>query len=144
MSPVRVLVAEDNEDHRFFAVRALKRVEGVEIEVEGVADGQQTLDYVYRRGAYADRALPHLIFLDLKMPKVDGLAVLETIKGDPDLAPIPVVVLSSSDRPEDIEAAYRNGTNSYVTKPTVGDPSNDLKCVATYWTSRQVLPGLLP
>lgn len=134
---VRVLVAEDNEDHLFLMVHALRGVEGVSIEVEAVADGAQALDYVYGRGAYTDRTLPNLIFLDLRMPKVDGLEVLEQLKQDERFAPIPVVMLTSSDRPEDIDEAYRRGTNSYVAKPSGGQGLRD---ITNYWTSESLLP----
>jgi CheY-like chemotaxis protein len=134
---VRVLVADDNEDHLFLTVRALRDVEGVHLEIEGVSDGAQALDFVYRRGAYVDRERPHLVVLDIRMPKVDGLEVLSRMKDDPELSTIPVVVLSSSDRDEDVEAAFERGTNSYVTKPS--GPAA-LKNMARYWTRDSVLP----
>jgi CheY-like chemotaxis protein len=134
---VRVLVADDNEDHLFLTVRALRDVEGVHLEIEGVSDGAQALDFVYRRGAYADRERPHLVLLDIRMPKVDGLEVLARMKDDPELSTIPVVVLSSSDRDEDVEATYERGGNSYVTKPS---GSSALRTMARYWTRDSVLP----
>jgi two-component system response regulator len=141
MKQVRVLVAEDNEDHRFLTMRALRDVEGVRIDVEGVRDGAEVLAYVQRQGEYAGKELPHVIFLDLRMPKVSGLEVLERLKQDPQLACIPVVVLTSSDRAEDIDAAYRLGTNSYVTKPGLGsDLSRGLREIADYWTVSSLLP----
>lgn len=141
MRQVRVLVAEDNEDHRFLTMRALRDVKGVDIDVEGVRDGEEALAYVQRQGEYAGKSLPHVIFLDLRMPKLNGLEVLARLKADPDLSCIPVVVLTSSDRAEDIDAAYRLGTNSYVTKPGVGaDLRSGLRTVADYWTASSVLP----
>ena len=141
MKQVRVLVAEDNEDHRFLTMRALRDVEGVNIDVDGVKDGEEALAYVYRQGQYADKALPHVIFLDLRMPKVNGLEVLERIKADADLACIPVVVLTSSDRAEDVESAYRLGTNSYVTKPGGESPlGGGLRIVVDYWMNTSLLP----
>ena len=141
MKQVRVLVAEDNEDHRFLTMRALRDVEGVSIDVDGVKDGEEALAYVYRQGQYADKALPHVIFLDLRMPKVNGLEVLERIKADAELACIPVVVLTSSDRAEDVESAYRLGTNSYVTKPGGESPlGGGLRVVVDYWMNTSLLP----
>lgn len=141
MKQVRVLVAEDNEDHRFLTMRALRDVEGADISVDGVRNGEEALAYVFRQGEYADKPLPHVIFLDLRMPKLNGLEVLQRIKSDPELSAIPVVLLSSSDRAEDVEAAYRLGTNSYVTKPGVGaDLRRGLRDVADYWTIGSVLP----
>ena len=145
MRQVRVLVAEDNEDHRFLTMRALQDVKGVDINVEGVGNGEEALAYVQRQGEYAGKELPHVIFLDLRMPKLNGLEVLERLKSDPDLSCIPVVVLTSSDRAEDIDAAYRLGTNSYVTKPGVGaDLRSGLRSVADYWTASSMLPDCGP
>lgn len=138
---VRILVADDNEDHLFLTVRALRDVEGVHLEVDTVADGEEALDYVYKRGRFGDRPRPHLILLDIKMPKVNGLEVLEKVKADPDLKAIPTVVLSSSERPEDIEATYQLGGNSFVTKPvSIAGLRDGLRGVSTYWTQLSSLP----
>jgi CheY-like chemotaxis protein len=138
---VRILVAEDNEDHRFFIVRALRDAGGVHLEIETVNDGEEVLDYLYRRGDYGDRARPHMILLDLKMPRRGGLEVLEVIKNDPHLRTIPVSVLTSSDRPEDIDAAYGLGGNSYLLKRS--DPMGlrqELATVSDYWSDVALLP----
>jgi CheY-like chemotaxis protein len=141
MKQVRVLVAEDNEDHRFLTMRALRDVPGVKIDVEGVRNGEEVLAYVHQQGEFAGKQLPHVIFLDLRMPKLNGLEVLARLKTDANLACIPVVVLTSSDRAEDVEAAYRLGTNSYVTKRGLGtDLQVGLRSVADYWAVRSVLP----
>jgi CheY-like chemotaxis protein len=140
--PMRVLVAEDDEDHRFLAVRTLRTVEGLEVEVDAVVDGEEALDFVYRRGQFESKQRPHLILLDLKMPKVNGLEVLEQVKGDDGLSDIPVVVLTSSDRPEDIDAAYRLGVNCYVAKPVGGSGMvAGLRHIAEYWGKVAVVPG---
>ncbi len=142
MKEVRVLVAEDNDDHRYLTMRALRDVEGARIHVEGVADGEEALAYVFGQGQYAGTELPHVIFLDLRMPKVNGLEVLERLKSHPELSCIPVVVLTSSDREEDVDAAYRLGGNSYVTKPGIADElRRGLRDVADYWTVGSVLPA---
>lgn len=138
---VRVLVAEDNEDHRFFIERALRRLDGVDVDVDSVGDGEDALAYLYRRGPFEDRERPHLILLDLKMPKIDGLEVLAAVKGDPELSTIPVAVLSSSDRPEDVDAAYGNACNSYVVKPTSMGCEDALRSVGEFWTEVVALPG---
>ena len=143
MRQLRVLVAEDNEDHRFLTMRALRDVQGVQIDVDGVRDGAEALAYVQRQGEYAGKQLPHVIFLDLRMPKLGGLEVLERLKADPELALIPVVVLTSSQRAEDINATYRLGGNSYVTKPGMGgDMTTSLRAVADYWAVRSFVPSL--
>jgi CheY-like chemotaxis protein len=131
-----VLVADDNEDHLFLTVRALREVPGVDLDIETAADGEQALQAVYG----ADKP-PHLILLDIKMPKVNGLEVLERIKGDERTRSIPIVVLTSSERPEDVNAAYRLGGNSYVTKPASGAGLREgLRRVSSYWTSLASLP----
>lgn len=139
--PMRILVAEDNEDHLFFILRALRGVDGVTFEIDAVSDGAEALDFVYRRGRFADRPRPHMILLDLKMPKVDGLEVLEKIKQDSELRRIPVSILSSSDRREDVDTAYLLGTNAYMVKSA--DPADlrrDLQDATEFWVSTSKLP----
>lgn len=80
-------------------------------------DGQEGLDYLYRRGEFVDAPRPDLILLDLNLPKYDGRQLLEKIKSDPDLARIPVVVLTTSSAEEDILKSYKLHANAYVTKP---------------------------
>ena len=131
---VRILLAEDNEDHRFLTVRALRDAAGVTLEIDTVADGEEAMQYLQSNR-------PDLIILDLKMPKVDGLEVLERVKSDPDRRAIPTVVLSSSDRPEDVSAAYRLGGNTYVTKPTSATGFREsMAQLRDYWTGLATLP----
>ena len=141
MTAQRVLVVDDNEDHRFLMVRALRDVQGVQLEVDTAEDGEEALDLMFRRGRFAGRPLPQLVILDIKMPKVNGLEVLERIKADPELQAIPVLVLTSSERPEDVDATYRGGGNCYVTKPSNGAGLRaGLRAVASYWTALASLP----
>lgn len=145
MGAVRVLVVEDNEDHRFLTVRALRDVEDVELEIETVADGEEALDYINQRNGFDDRPRPDLVLLDIRMPKVDGLEVLRRMKSDPELRQIPAVMLSSSDRPEDIGTAYALGSNSYVTKPaTAAGMRNGLRQLGEYWGRLVSLPTSHP
>lgn len=141
MNPFRVLVADDNEDHLFFIIRGLGGVEGVEFEIEAVRDGEEALDFVHQRGQYAGRPRPHLILLDLRMPKVNGLEVLAALKSDPVLRTIPVSVLTSSDSPEDVDETYRLGANSYLRKdPDPRRLRESLTDVSHYWGRTAVLP----
>lgn len=142
MTTIRVLVAEDDEDHRYLTVRALSQVSEATLEIHEACDGEETLDYMYGRGAFEGRELPHLVFLDLRMPKASGLQVLERVKSDPELAWIPVVVVTSSDQQDDIDQAYRLGTNSYIAKTRVHQLAENLARVAHYWTVRNRLPGV--
>ena len=117
--PMLILHAEDEPAHAEMVSRALEQLQ-VAIRVEHTEDGQQTLDYLYQRGRYADHAeaaLPDLILLDLRMPRVDGLDVLKTIKTDPLLMGIPVIALTTSAAQRDLTAAYAHHVNSYLVKP---------------------------
>jgi CheY-like chemotaxis protein len=140
-SRARVLLAEDNADHAFFTTRAFKDAHGSELEMETVSDGEQLLDFLKQRGEYVNAKRPHLIVLDLKMPKKGGLEVLQEMLDHEDLRSIPVVVLSSSERPEDISASYARGANSYVTKPaTLSGLREGVEEMARYWMDIATLP----
>jgi CheY-like chemotaxis protein len=114
-----ILLVEDNPDDAELTKLALAR-HGLDGRVTHVSDGMQALDYLYRRDAYANRAggNPALVLLDLKMPLLDGIGVLKEIKGAEALHNIPVVVLTSSTEPSDLQRAYDAGTNAYIAKPT--------------------------
>lgn len=141
MKQVRVLIADDNEDHLFLTVRALREVDGVHLEIDTVRDGEQALNFIHRRGEFAGKSLPHLVLLDIKMPKVDGLEVLKELKETPELKAIPTVMLSSSERPEDIDATYRLGANSYVTKPSNSSGLRDgVRRLGAYWAGLVSFP----
>lgn len=138
----RVLLAEDDVDHAFFTVRAFKDAHGIDVEMHTVRDGEEALDYLHRRGKYTGAQRPHLIVLDLKMPKINGLEVLEQIKADESLRTIPTVMLSSSDRPEDITGSYDRSANSYVTKPASLTGLRDgVQEMARYWIDVASLPN---
>lgn len=138
----RVLLAEDDADHAYFTVRAFKDAHGDSVEVATVPDGEKALDFLLQRGAYVDAERPHLIVLDLKMPKLNGLEVLEVIKTDESLSTIPTVVLSSSDRPEDVRDSYAHRANSYVTKPASLTGLRDgVQQMAKYWIDVATLPN---
>ncbi len=113
-----ILLAEDNPDDVELTLAAFRENRLLN-EVIVLRDGAEALDYLFRRNAFADRVggNPGLILLDLKMPKVDGLEVLRTIKADPRLKMIPVVVLTSSRHEQDLARSYNLGVNAYVVKP---------------------------
>jgi CheY-like chemotaxis protein len=102
-----------------------------------VEDGQEALDYLYRKGKYKDTdqsPLPNLILLDLRLPKVDGLEVLKTIKADPALSSIPVVILTTSPAESDMVKAYKYNANSYLVKPVDFSKFNQLmNTFGYYW-----------
>ena len=141
-SPIRILVADDNEEHRFFITRALRDSTNRELEIITVRDGADAIEYLRQQGAYAGETLPHLVILDLKMPRMDGHEVLSEVKADKRLRSIPVAVLSSSDRDEDVRRAYELGGNSYVVKQAAdGRLSNGLSTLRKFWTETAVLPN---
>jgi CheY-like chemotaxis protein len=114
-----ILVVEDNPDDQHLITRALKK-NHVGNEIVVVGDGEQALDYVFARGAHAGReatALPQVVLLDLRLPKVDGLQVLRQLRSDERTRSLPVVILTSSDEERDIVESYRFGANSYIRKP---------------------------
>ena len=114
----RILLAEDNPQDVELTLTALDE-HNLANEVVVVNDGAEALDYLYRRGKYAMRADndPAVVLLDLKMPKVDGLEVLRTIKKDDNLKTIPLVILTSSREEKDLVESYKLGVNAYVVKP---------------------------
>lgn len=113
-----ILLVEDNATDAEMTIRALKS-KHLANKLYWVKDGAEALDFVFATGAYASRGTfaPKVILLDLRLPKVDGLEVLQRIRGDERTKTIPVVVLSSSKEDRDIIASYKLGINSYVSKP---------------------------
>ncbi len=114
----RILLAEDNPNDAELALCALNE-HGLAAEVIVVRDGAEALDYLRRSGPYASLQAGHPVvaFLDLKMPRVDGLSLLRQMKSDPELRTIPVVMLTSSREETDLVQSYQAGVNAYVVKP---------------------------
>jgi CheY-like chemotaxis protein len=118
-SPIkRILLVEDNPNDVELTLSALGENHLI-TEVVVLRDGAEALDYLHRRGHFADRpeGLPVAVLLDLKMPKVDGLEVLRQMKSDARLRAIPVIMLTSSREEQDLLTSYQLGVNSYVVKP---------------------------
>jgi CheY-like chemotaxis protein len=116
--PAKILLVEDDPNDVELTISALTESRlGNEVVV--VHDGEEALEYLYRRGAYEarDEADPAVVLLDLKLPKVDGLEVLKQVKSDPNLRTLPIVVLTSSREEHDLVRSYTLGTNAYVVKP---------------------------
>jgi CheY-like chemotaxis protein len=114
--PIEVLLVEDDPGDELMTREAFEDNK-IRNTLHVARDGEEALDFLYRRKAYAYAPRPDLILLDLNLPKYDGRQVLERIKSDPDLAHIPVVVLTTSSAEEDILRSYRLHANAYVTKP---------------------------
>jgi CheY-like chemotaxis protein len=114
-----VLLVEDDLNDIFLVKRAFKLAR-LETPLQVVTDGEEAVHYLKGEGKYADRQahpLPKLIVMDIKMPRLSGFEVLEWIKRDGPLRRIPIVIVSSSDRPDDITRAYELGANAYMIKP---------------------------
>jgi CheY-like chemotaxis protein len=146
MDEVRIiLLAEDNPDHAELLVRSFKN-HRVPNKIYHVRDGEEALDYLFRRGEFADPDLsprPHLILLDLKMPKVNGIEVLESIRAADEFVDVPVVMLSSSDAEPDVEQAYGLHVNSYLVKPLdFGQFAQLMDDVGYYWLNWNYRPKL--
>ncbi len=114
-----LLLVEDNPDDEALTLRALRKHNLVN-QIVVARDGQEALDFLFGEGQYSDRdtsVLPHVILLDLKLPKIDGLQVLERLRDHPATQRIPVVILTSSSEERDMIRSYDLGANSYVRKP---------------------------
>ena len=114
----RILLVEDNERDVELTLSALEE-HNLANEVVVARDGAEALDYLYQRGKYSDRVdgLPAVVLLDLNMPKVDGMEVLQRMKLDPVLKQVPVVMVTSSRVEQDLVRSYELGVNAYVVKP---------------------------
>ncbi len=121
-NPVTILLAEDDLGHASLIKRNLSR-SGFVNEIIHVVDGQQALDYLNCAGEFDGRQPngPLLMVLDINMPRVDGVQVLQTVKSDPHLGKIPVIMLTTTDDPREIERCYQLGCNVYITKPIAYD-----------------------
>ena len=116
MKPANILLVEDNEGDIILTLEAFEESK-VKTEINVVKNGQQALDYVFQKGEYSDAQRPDLILLDINIPIFNGHEVLKTIKEDNNLKKIPVVMLTTSSNPNDVDKAYENHANSYVKKP---------------------------
>jgi CheY-like chemotaxis protein len=141
---IEILFAEDSLDDAVLTIRALKK-SGFANKLHHVKDGAEALDFIYCKGAYTNRDFnkhPKLILLDLKMPKMSGMEVLEKIKSDKALVSIPIVILTSSKEDPDIQKCYALGANSYITKPVESDSFfHVVKEIGLYWLILSQLPG---
>jgi CheY-like chemotaxis protein len=115
---VMVLIAEDDEGHATLIKKNLKRA-GIVNEMVHFRDGQEVLDYLFQRttGDIHQSGNAYLLLLDIRMPKVDGIEVLRQVKADPELKKIPVIIITTTDDPREVEKCHELGCSSYITKP---------------------------
>ena len=140
---ITILMADDDPEDRMLTQEGFGESR-LANDLRLVEDGEELMDYLFRRGRYSDPASaprPGLILLDLNMPRKDGREALAEIKSDPSLRAVPVVVLTTSKAEEDIVRTYDLGVNSYITKPvTFGGLVNVLKTLNEYWFEIVELP----
>ncbi len=136
MSSGTILLVEDNPDDEVLALRALKKAQ-TKNDVVVTRDGQEALDYIFGKGKYNGRKpseTPQVIFLDIKLPKLNGLEVLKNIREDTRTSLIPIVLLTSSDEERDMVDGYKLGANSYINKPVDFDEFiEQVKVLGRYW-----------
>lgn len=139
----KILLAEDDPKDVELTLTALEE-HNLANKVVVARDGAEALDYLYRRGQFADRpdGQPVVVLLDLKMPRVDGLEVLRQVKGDPELRTIPIVILTSSRQEQDIVESYDLGVNAYVVKPVAFDTFVDVvRQLGLFWVLTNEAPS---
>ncbi len=146
-----ILFVEDNQDDTDLALHTLRR-EKLANNIFVVRDGEEALDFLFCRGAFANRTMdpPKMVLLDLKLPKVNGMEVLKLVKSDPRTKTIPIVIMTSSKEERDLVASYNLGANSYIQKPVDFDKFREtVKSVGLYWliinqppVAQQLLAGL--
>jgi two-component system response regulator len=137
-----ILLVEDDPDDVRLTMRAL-RLSRIANEVHVAEDGEAALDYLLGRGphAAAPPPLPHLVLLDLKLPKVDGLGVLKALRADPRTRLLPVVILTSSAEEKDVVAGYAEGANSFIRKPVdFTQFATAIQQLGLYWLVMNVSP----
>jgi CheY-like chemotaxis protein len=147
---IQILLVEDNPSDAELTLHALQK-SNLTNKIQLARDGAEALDFLFCRGDFAARQsqqAPHLILLDLKLPKIDGLQVLEEVKRDPRTRAIPVIVLTTSKEESDIASSYRFGVNSYIQKPVNFSEFQDVvRQLGMYWlliNSRPPASAYLP
>jgi len=135
-SPIEILLVEDNPEDLTLSLRALKKA-ALSNRIHVCRDGEEALDFIFCKGQFADRPpgnAPRLILLDLKLPKIDGLEVIQQLKSDPLTKHIPIVALTSSKEQTDVVRSYSLGVNSYIVKPVDFERFVDaVRDLGMYW-----------
>jgi two-component system, response regulator len=140
---VEILLVEDNPNDLELTLHALKQ-HRLANNIQVARDGVEALDFIFRRGEFVDRpeGNPKLILLDLKLPKIDGLEVLQQIRSNPQSRKIPVVMLTTSHEESDIATSYERGINSYIVKPVDFEQFvQAMQHLGFYWLLLNQAPG---
>jgi CheY-like chemotaxis protein len=142
--PRRLILVVEDSDEQFEAIRRAFKKTGIQNPVRRCTDGDEALDYLFRRGDFTDAVAaprPAVVLLDLNLPGTDGREVLDHVKADAELRVLPVVVLSTSSHPGDIELCYRTGASSYIIKPVRFDAFlKTVENLKSYWFDTVALP----
>jgi two-component system, response regulator len=138
ISPAYILLVEDNPDDEKLTLRALKQSE-IPNETVVARDGEEACDFLFEDGA--DKRMPDLVLLDLKLPKVGGLEILQRMRRDERTKSVPIVILTSSDEERDIMMSYNLGANSYIRKPVdYAQFIETVKLLGQYWLTANRKP----
>lgn len=129
----RILLVEDNPGDIRLTQEALKE-SNMDIHLDVVSDGEQAIDFLMKKGKYVDAVRPHIILLDLNLPKKNGIEILKEVKVHESLKKIPIIVLTTSDADHDISKAYSLNANCYILKPVdFDDFAKVIRLVETFW-----------
>ncbi len=140
---VSILMAEDDPEDQMLMREALEESD-ISYDLTIVNDGEELVDYLNQRGEYKDTILPGIVLLDLNMPRKNGQEALAEIKADPNLRRIPIVVLTTSDAEDDIQATYDMGISSYICKPVTFSKLVELvNTLGHYWFELVELPATI-
>ena len=140
METIHILLVEDNEGDIFLIKEAFEEAK-LHTKLSVVKDGKEAVDFLNKQGKYTDVQLPDLLLLDVNLPKKNGHEVLQYIKGDDNLKHIPVIMLTTSSSPKDVNLAYKNYANCFITKPV--DVTEFMKVITNienFWISIVKLP----
>jgi CheY-like chemotaxis protein len=140
MIPIHILLVEDNEGDIFLALEAFQNFR-IKNKISVARDGNEAMDFIFKKGQNANAEVPDLIILDINLPKKNGHEVLKAIKSNPNTQQIPVIILSTSSSKKDIEASYQNHVNCFITKPIeLDDFMKAITSIEEFWLSIVKLP----
>jgi CheY-like chemotaxis protein len=140
MTPINILLVEDNEGDILLTVEALEEGK-IANRIDVVKDGKQAIDFLSKKGSYTEATIPHLVLLDINLPKKNGYEVLHFIKSTECIKHLPVIMLTTSSSEKDIVESYKSYANCYITKPVeVKDFINAVANIKSFWFSIVQLP----
>jgi CheY-like chemotaxis protein len=138
--PIEILLVDDDPAHVRLTMEVIKGCK-IRNNVTVMRNGEEALNFLFKRPPFEDRAMPDLIMLDLNIPKKSGLEVIKEIRQGPEIKNLPVIVLTTSDDAKDIETAYKLGANCYITKPVdLNQFINVINCIEEFWLTIVKLP----